>query len=45
VKLAIALIEAEFNGEFKNAIDSFVTTRETKVTTILAMVRRKENNN
>ena len=40
MKLSIAVLEAEFNGEFKNAIDTFVTTRKTKVTTKLAMVRR-----
>jgi len=37
----IALIDAEFNGEFKNAIDSFVVTRKTKVITLLAMVDRQ----
>ena len=40
MKLSIALLDAEFNEEFKNTIDSFVITRKTKVTTKLAMVRR-----
>ena len=42
MKLSIAILEAELNEEFKNAIDSFVTTRKTKVTTKLAMVRQKK---
>jgi len=40
VKLLIALLQGEFNVELKNAIDSFIINRKTKVTTILAMVRR-----